>query len=75
LIEKENDHHIPEAIRTLREKTSLDLRLKEKLTSRALKSEQDIKEGQVMERNELEMKLSDMLGIKNIKKGNKLVTL
>jgi len=62
LIEKENDHHILEAIRTLLEKTSLDPQLKEKLTSRALKSEQDIKEGRVMERNEFAKKLSDRLG-------------
>ena len=43
LIEKENDLHILEAIKTLLVKSSLDPILKEKLTSRALKAEEDIK--------------------------------
>lgn len=63
LIEKENDHHILEAIKTLLKKSSLDPHLKEKLTNRALKSEEDIAAGRVMERKEFEQKLNDRLGI------------
>ena len=57
LIEKENDLHILEAIKTLLVKSSLDPTLKEKLTSRALKAEEDIKEGRVYTREEFEKKL------------------
>jgi len=42
LIDKEKDLHILEAIKTLLVKSSLDPILKEKLTSSALKAEEDI---------------------------------
>jgi hypothetical protein len=42
LIENETDLHVLEAIKTLLKKSSLDSLFKEKLTSRALKSEEDI---------------------------------
>lgn len=63
LIEQEKDLHILEAIRTLLKKSSLSPTLKEKLTSRALKSEHDIKEGRLLSRQELEEKLHDRLEI------------
>lgn len=63
LIDRENDLHILEAIKTLLSKSSLNPILKEKLTNRALKSEQDIKEGSVLSREELEGKLDDRLGL------------
>ncbi|MDH5399180.1 MAG: hypothetical protein OEX02_13595 [Cyclobacteriaceae bacterium] len=50
LIERENDLHILEAIKTLLMKSSLNPALKEKLSSRALKSEQDIMQGRVYSR-------------------------
>jgi hypothetical protein len=62
LIEKENDLHVLEAIKTLLVKTSLDPILKEKLTARALKSEEDIQEGRVYSKEEFEMKLDSRLG-------------
>lgn len=63
LIEKETDKSILEAIKTLLKKSSLNATLKEKLTSRALKAEEDISAGRVMDRKELESKLNDKLGI------------
>ena len=45
------------------EQRSLDPILKEKLTSRALKAEQDIAEGRVMTRAQMEKKLNARLGI------------
>ena len=63
LIEKETDSSILEAIKTLLKKSSLNPILKEKLTFRALKAEQDISSGQVMDRKELETKLNGRLGI------------
>ncbi|WP_246070129.1 hypothetical protein [Mangrovivirga cuniculi] len=63
LIEQENDIHILEAIRTLLSKSSLDPILKEKFTNRALKSEKDIEEGNVMSRKEMEDKLDDKLDL------------
>lgn len=59
LIEKEKDLHILQAIKTLLVKTSLDSILKEKLTSRALKAEEDIQAGRVYTRKELEIKLDN----------------
>lgn len=53
LIEKENDTRILDAIRTLLTKTSLDSELKSKLSNRALKSENDIKEGRVFTKDEI----------------------
>lgn len=63
LIEKETDSSILEAIKTLLKKSSLNPILKEKLTFRALKAEQDISSEQVMDRKELETKLNGRLGI------------
>lgn len=45
-----------------KEQQELDPVLKEKLTSRALKAEQNIKEGRVMSREEMEQKLNARLG-------------
>ncbi len=63
LIEKETDNSLLEAIRTLLRKSSLNPTLKQKLTSRALKAEEDIAAGRVMNRQELENKLNSRLGI------------
>lgn len=63
LIEKESDPHVLEAIRTLLRKSSLDPTLKQKLTSRALKSEKDIEEGRVYERSEAEAILKKRMGL------------
>ena len=63
LIANETDKSILEAIRTLLKKSSLDPSLKQKLTSRALKSEEDIAAGRVMNRKELEKRLNSKLGI------------
>jgi hypothetical protein len=63
LIEKENDLHILEAIKTLLVKSSLDPILKEKLTSRALKAEEDIQAGRVYTRKEFEKKLDKRLDL------------
>ena len=63
LIEKENDRSILEAIKTLLKKTRPDSTLKDKLTSRAAKSEEDITAGRVMDRQEFEQKLNGRLGI------------
>ncbi|MEQ9289266.1 MAG: hypothetical protein RIG77_20230 [Cyclobacteriaceae bacterium] len=62
LIANETDHSILEAIRTLLRKSSLDLTLKQKLMSRALKAEEDIATGRVMNRKELEKSLNSRLG-------------
>lgn len=61
LIEKENDPGILKAIRTLLKKTSLDSDLKEKLTSRALKSNEDINAGRLYTRKEIENETDDMI--------------
>jgi hypothetical protein len=63
LIKSETDNSILEAIRTLLKKSSLDPILKKKLTSRALKAEEDIAVGRVMDRKELEKKSNNRLGI------------
>lgn len=63
LIEKETDNSILQAIYTLLKKSSLDPKLKEKLTTRALKSEEDIAAGRLMDRKALEQKLNERLGI------------
>ncbi len=62
LIEKETDNSILEAIRTLLRKSSLDPALKQKLTSRALKAEDDIAAGRIMDRHDLDKRLSSRLG-------------
>lgn len=47
MIEKETDINILKAIRVILQKTSIDPALKDKLTSRALKSEEDIRTGRL----------------------------
>ena len=63
LIEKENDLHILEEVRALLVKSSLDPMLKEKLTSRALRADEDIKAGRVYTREKLEKRLDNRLGL------------
>lgn len=53
MIENETDMSILEAIRTILLKTGLNPVLKEKLTMRALKSEEDIKAGRVFDKEEV----------------------
>jgi hypothetical protein len=53
LIERESDASILQAIRTLLTKTSLDSVLKEKLTKRALQSEEDIAVGDLLNKEEM----------------------
>ena len=48
MIDKETDVKILQEIKSIFQKTNLDQILKEKLTSRALKSEKAIKEGRVL---------------------------
>ena len=62
LIDRENDLHILDAIKTILKKSSMNSVLKERLTSRALKSERDIKEGRTMNRKAFEDKLDSRLG-------------
>ncbi len=52
MIENETDLRLLEAIRTLLQKASLNPLLKEKLTERALKSEEDIEEGRIFSKYE-----------------------
>jgi hypothetical protein len=61
LIEQENDPGVLKAIRTLLKKTRIDSRLKDTLTSRALKSDEDIKEGRLLSREEMERETNDLL--------------
>ena len=61
LIDQENDLTVLEAIKTLLQKAGLNPKLKEKLTSRAINAENDIAEGRVMDRDELEKKLDARL--------------
>lgn len=63
LIENETDNGILESIKAMLQKSSLNPELKEKLSSRALKSEEDIAAGRVMSREELEEKLNERLGL------------
>jgi hypothetical protein len=53
MIQQETDLSVLQAIRTILLKTSLNPKLREKLTLRALKSEQDIKEGRVFTKDEV----------------------
>ena len=53
MIEHENDLSVLQAIRTILLKTGLNPVLKEKLTLRALKSEEDIKAGRVHSKEEV----------------------
>lgn len=58
MIERETDVNVLKAIRTILQKTSLNPVLKEKLTSRALKSEADIQAGRVFSREDVEKRIS-----------------
>ncbi|MCG8321603.1 MAG: hypothetical protein MI921_19020 [Cytophagales bacterium] len=53
MIEQENDIHVLEAIRTLLQKTRLNPVLKDKLTSRAMRSDEDIKAGRILTKEEV----------------------
>lgn len=53
LIEKERDLSILKAIKALLRKTTLDTILREKLSQRALRSEEDINSGRVLNRKEI----------------------
>jgi hypothetical protein len=53
LIEQETDMSILQAIYTILLKTGLNPELKEKLTSRALKSEDDIKASRLFDKEEV----------------------
>lgn len=53
MIEQETNVTVLEAIRTLPLKTALNPILKEKLTTRALKSEEDIAEGRTFSKDEV----------------------
>lgn len=53
MIEREKDLRVLEAIRTILQKTSLNPLLKEKLTTRALQSEDDIVAGQLLNKDEV----------------------
>jgi hypothetical protein len=57
LIENENDITILESLRVLLKRSSLDSALKDKLSTRALESEDDIKNGRYMSKSELLSKL------------------
>lgn len=54
LLDREQDVSVLEAIRDLLRKTTLDPVLREKLTARALKAEEDIKTGKGHSRQDLE---------------------
>jgi len=58
MIEQETDMNILQAILTILEKTSLNPVLKEKLTNRALKSEQDIQAGHFFTKEEVIKRMS-----------------
>jgi len=62
MIEQENDVNILKALRTILEKTTLDPVLKEKLTSRALKSEEDTKAGRLLNKEQMIKRTNDHLG-------------
>ncbi|MCE9540306.1 MAG: hypothetical protein K8R85_13970 [Bacteroidetes bacterium] len=53
LIEKERDLSILKAIKALLRKTTLDNILRKKLSQRALRSEEDINSGRVLNRKEI----------------------
>lgn len=53
LIEHETDMSVLQAIHTILLKTGLNPKLKEKLTVRALKSEEDIKANRVLSKEEV----------------------
>ncbi len=61
LIEQERDLSILKAIKALLKKTTLDTVLREKLTRRAIKSEEDIKSGRVLSRAEVIRKTDKLI--------------
>ncbi|MFN3803074.1 hypothetical protein [Belliella pelovolcani] len=63
LIEKEDNLQILELIKDVLIKYKNNSDLKERLTARALKSEEDIKVGRVFSKEELEMKFEEVLGL------------
>jgi predicted transcriptional regulator len=58
MIEHETDMSMLQAIRTILIKTGLNPILKEKLTIRALKSEEDIKAGRVFTKEEVVQRIN-----------------
>jgi hypothetical protein len=62
MIKKENDVSVLNAIKTILEKTSLDPTLKKKLTSRALKSEKNIKEGKLISVKDVINRTNSLVG-------------
>ena len=59
LIERESDASILHATRTLLTKTSVDSVLKQKLTKRALQSEEDIAAGHIFNKAEAIKRIND----------------
>lgn len=62
LIEQQKDMSLLKAIKTLLQKAGLDTTLREKLTSRALKAEKDIKAGRVLSKEEMIRKTNKIIG-------------
>lgn len=63
LIEQETDLHILEAVRALFTQKELNPSIEKEMISRALKSEQDIKEGKVYTIEEAEARLNKRLDL------------
>lgn len=63
LINNETDKKVLEAILVLLKKSEINPVLKEKLTARALKSQQNIIDGKVYTRKEAEEKIKFQLGL------------
>lgn len=61
LIDQEVDNNVLEALKTLLNTSKLNITLKEKLNSRALKSEQDIKNQNVYTQDEIREKTKQFL--------------
>jgi hypothetical protein len=61
LIDQEADANVLEALKTLLIKTKLNATLQEKLTSRALKSEEDINNQRVYNQEEIKEKTKQFL--------------
>lgn len=53
MIEQEMDMSVLEAIRIILQKTKLDPALKEKMTSRALRAEEDVASGRLLSQEEV----------------------
>jgi len=64
LIDQEADANVLEALKTLLIKTKLNATLQVKLTSRALKSEEDINNQRVYNQEEIKEKTKQFLNIK-----------